>query len=214
MTVLSYDSGDIFTVRIVKYLAANPSNKWANSYEFRATLAGSTDELLALGTALVSFEGGMHRTIVRFDRLLISTWEADSVPYDPATFLSTTLSASGSYTGTGDAEPLQMALSVTRQAQSGRFGHLFYRGFLGEGDVTSPAGIPTLVTPDDIQDQIDGQLTLTGLADYIGAAPAGAFGMVMVNRDGTQVRPVTGLRAQGVSSVPLDHAWFNRTSPS
>jgi hypothetical protein len=107
-----------------------------------------------------------------------------------------------------------MALAVTRQAQSGRFGHLFYRGHLGEGDVTSPAGIPTLALPDDIQDIIDGALTSTDLGDSLGVTPSGAFGMVMISKDGSQVRPVTGLRAQGVSSVPLDHAWFNRTAPA
>lgn len=213
MTVLSFAEGDLFTVRVVKRLSTNPSDKWANSYEFRATLAGSTDELLALGSAVVSFEQKMHKNTVRFDRLLISTWEADSVPYDPTSFLSTTLTASGTLGGSGDNLALNIALSVTRQAQSGRFGHLFLRGSLEEGDVSAPAGKMTLLLPDDMQDTLDSAITTSGLDDYIGATPAGAFGMVMINRTGTQVRAVTGLRAQGVSTVPTDHAWFNRTSP-
>lgn len=213
MTVLSFAEGDLFTVRVVKRLSTNPNNKWANSYEFRATLAGSTDELLALGSAVVSFEQKMHKNTVRFDRLLMSTWEADSVPYDPTSFLSTTLTASGTLGGSGDNVALNIALAVTRQAQSGRFGHIFYRGSLEEGDITAPAGVMTLLLPDDMQDTLEAALTASGLADYIGITPTGAFGMVMVNRTGTQVRPVSALRAQGVSTIPQDHAWFNRTSP-
>jgi len=214
MTVLSYAENDLFTVRIVKYHNANPARKWANAYEFRSTLAGSTDELLALGSALINFEQQMHKTFVRFDRLLISTWEADSVPYDPASFLSTTITASGLYGGSGDALSLNQCLSITRQAQSGRFGHIFYRGFLDEPIVTSPAGTPSLVGPDDVQDQVDSALSSSGMDDYVGITPAGAFGMVMVNRDGSNVRPVTALHVQGISVLPMDHAWFNRTPPS
>lgn len=211
MSVLTYDEGDLFIARVVKYLSTNPSNKWVNSYELRATIAGSTDNILAFATQLINFEIGMHLNLVRFDRLLISTWEADSVPYDPAAFISTTLTATGSITPAGDAQPLQTALSVTRQAQSGRFGHLFYRGMLTEDDVESPAGLPVLTDQSAIQDIIDGALSTSNFDDALGVTPAGALGLVMISRDGTQVRPVTGLRAQGVSSVPLDHAWFNRT---
>lgn len=214
MSVLSYDVDDLFTMRIVKRHANNPALKWANAYEFRATIAGSTDELLALATAWVNFEQRMHQSFVRFDRLLISTWEADSTPYNPANFISTTLTAAGLFGAGGDPEPLTVALSVTRQAASGRFGHIFYRGYLSEAQVGSPAGKPALTAPDDEQDTLDSALSTSGVEDYIGLTPSGAFGLVMVNKDGTQVRPVYALRAQGVSQLPLDHAWYNRTGPT
>ena len=214
MTVLSYDNEDLFTLRIVKRHASNPDLKWANSYEFRATAAGSTDELLALASAWVSFEQHMHKTFCLFDRLVISTWEADSTPYNPSNFISTTLTGAGLFGGSGDASPLTQALSVTRQATSGRFGHIFYRGFLDEPAVFSPAGKPTLVARDDVQDTLDSAISSAGVDDFIGATPAGAFGLVMVNKDGTQIRPVYSLRAQGVAQLPLDHAWYNRTGPA
>jgi len=36
--------------------------------------------------------------------------------------------------------------------------------------------------------------------------------MVLVNADGDQVRPVIGLSVVGVTQMPVDHAWYNRSS--
>jgi hypothetical protein len=52
------------------------------------------------------------------------------------------------------------------------------------------------------------------VGDYMGSPATAAFQLSMINRDGSQVRNVVGLVAQGVSQVPSDHAWFNRTPPA
>jgi len=36
MSVLSFAAEDLFVVRVIKSLVANPDNQWANSYEFQA----------------------------------------------------------------------------------------------------------------------------------------------------------------------------------
>src|SRR5215471_1179799 len=103
MSVLTYAEGDLFVVRITKSLTTNPDNKWANSYEFKALAIGSEGPLLVLAEAIVEFEAAISFENVIFDRALISTWAPDSVPYDPTTFISTTLTATGGVTLAGDA---------------------------------------------------------------------------------------------------------------
>jgi len=213
MSVLDFVAGALFSVRVTKNLTTNPDDKWVNSYEFQATDAGTESELLTLGTAVANFESEFHHNVVIFDRILISTWAADSVPYNPATFISSTLTLVGQVGAVGGLLALNTCLSVTRQAASGRFGHLFYRGVLEDPEVTAPSGKTVLVSRANQQTKINDALTASGLDEYLGADPAGRLELVMINAGGTQVRKVTQLFAQGVSTVPLDHAWFNRTSP-
>jgi hypothetical protein len=211
MTVLSFVADDLFVIRVIKYLSTNPDNKWANSYEFQATAGGDEGDLLTLGNVLVQFEATFHRTAVVFDRILISTWAEDSVPYDPATFISSTLTATGAVAIGGQLQALNTTLSVARIASSGRFGHLFYRGILEELDIGAPAGKAVLVSRAAQQVKIDDAAEDSGFDAYFGEAPTGSLRMVMVNKAGDQIRPVNQLRVQGVSTIPTDHAWFNRT---
>lgn len=212
MSVTSFATDDLFIVRVIKSLTTNPDNRWANSYEFRATEAGSETTLLALASALVNFEKALHLVTVNFEALVVSTWEPDSVPYDPAAFLSSTLSAVGTRSNGSPPIGLGQTFSVARDAASGRKGHLFYRGVLTESDVEAPAGKSVLTSRSDMQDEIDAALGASDMGDYIGASPSGGLQLVLINADGDQIRPVIQLRAQGVSSVPEDHAWFNRSS--
>lgn len=210
MTVLSFVADDRFIVRVVKNLTTNPDNGWANSYEFVATAPGDEGDILDLGTKVVLFEANIHLGFVNFARLLISTWEPDSVPYNPEAFLSTTLTQAGLRGGSGEPIGLGQTFSVARVASSGRFGHLFYRGALVEGDVQAPAGKTVLTSRSGFQDTITGSLEDSGLDAHI-AAGGGTLKMCMINKDGSQTRLIQELIAQGVSSVPQDHAWFNRT---
>lgn len=213
MSVTSFVADDLFVVRVTKYLSTNPSNKWANSYEFQATAGGDEGDLLTLGNKLVLFESRFHHDVVTFDRVLISTWAADSVPYNPETFISSTLTAVGAIGPVGDLLALNQVLSVARIAGSGRFGHIFYRGVLEEVEVSAPAGVLILADRAAQQTKIDDALTDTDMGDYLGEAPSAALKMVMVSKDGSQIRPIIQLRAQGATTLPTDHAWFNRTTP-
>jgi len=215
MPVTTFNIGDKFIARVVKHLSTNPANQWVNSYEFVATNAGTTGDFVTLGEALVEFEAGIHVEQVTFDRFTASTWEADSVPYDPAAFFSVSLTAVGIRSDVpNEVEPLGMALRVNRQAESGRFGNLFYRGALFENEVSSPAGIPILTSPGTIQDNLTDVLASSGFGDYLAPGPGTPFQLSMISADGTQVRNVTGLLATGVSLIKQDHQWFNRTAPA
>lgn len=213
MSVESYAAGDLFTMRVVKSLSTNPADKWVNSYEVGATLAGSTDELLALGVKLVTFERSLTLNTVQFIQLIISTWEPDSKPYDPAAFISSPLSLVGNNNALSDPLPLSACLSLTRVAASGRFGHIFLRGVLQDGDVSAPAGKYRLNSIGAFNGRLADAITDSGLADTFTLAGDGKFRLVMVGKLAASARPVVGLVVQGVSQVPSDHAWFNRTKP-
>lgn len=213
MSVLSFGEEDLFVVRTIKSLTTNPNNKWANSYEFVSTAVGTETTLLTLATAVIEFEATLSLSTVRFDRVTVSTWAADSVPYNPETFISTTVTAEGEVTPATDQLPLNQCMSVARVAASGRFGHLFYRGLLVEGDVTAPAGIQVLVNRPGKQTDVEAALASSGLAEYIGTSHTAELVLCMISKDGFQVRIVEELLVQGVSTIPQDHAWFNRTSP-
>jgi len=211
MSVLTFASGDNFVFRLTKSLETNPDNKWANSYEFTATTSGAIADIIALGEILADFEVALHLNTVVFDRLLVSTWEADSVPYNPESFFSTTLTATGANDVTSDMLPLSTCLSVSRQASTGRFGHIFYRGVLMEASVEAPAGKYILVDRPSIQTILDDAISSSGLDAYIGVGATESLSLAMISADGSQVRTVNNLRAQGVSQVKSDHMWFNRT---
>jgi len=213
MSVATFVSGDAFIYRVVKHLITNPDNTWVNTYEFTADISGSEGALLTLGTALVNFEIGIHYETTIFDRLIISTWEPDSVPYDPLAFISTSLTGIGDQAVTSDALGLNQVLSVTRVATSGRFGHLFYRNCVAEEDVAAPAGVTRLNDRAFFQARIDAALGSSGLDAYIGVGATEALKLAMVGSTLASARVVVGLTVQGMSTVPLDHKWFNRTSP-
>ena len=212
MTVSAFVADDRFIYRITKYLSTNPSNKWANSYEFVASAVGGETELLQVAEVLVDFEAEFHLSQVVFDRVLVSTWEEDSKPYDPDVFISSTLTATGGIAGGGQLQALDTCLSLARIASSGRFGHIFYRACLEELDIGAPAGIAVLIDRAAQQAKIDAALASSGLDNFVGSAAAGNLKMCMVNKAGDQTRLVQQLRVQGVSKLPTDHAWFNRTT--
>lgn len=211
MTVDAFVTGDRFVLRVIKHHVFSPLRKWANSYEFEAIGAGSEPELLALGLKTVNFEIALHSVAVEFERLIISTWEADSVPYNPAAFISTTLTGVGTRSTSGDLLGLHNTLAIARPAASGRFGHLFYRGFLVEADVEAPAGTTVLTAKSAVQTEVEAALSSSSLGDTLVGGGDPTFTMVLINKAGTNVRPVQEFLVQGVSQLPVDHAWFNRT---
>lgn len=212
MSVLSYDAGDAFTVRIIKALTSNPDNSWGNTYELKAGAAGSEDELLAAASKIVAFEKKMHSSVVSFLRLLISTWEPDSVPYDPAAFISSAITGLGQRSNTGNPMALQTCLSVARVCASGRLGHLFYRGVLEESDIQAPAGKNVLTDKAAQQGYMDTAITDFDFDSLIGSAGLAGLGLHMIGDTIATARPVMGLVIVGVAQVPNDHAWYNRSS--
>jgi len=211
MSLLAFTTDDRFRITIVKYHEANPDRKWANNYEAVATNDGVTTDLTTLGLALVEYEKDLHYSYVVFDRLRISTWEPDSVPYDPSNFVSLPLSATGDRSAEFTSPlAINICWNVTRVPLTGRFGHLFYRGCLAEEDVESPSGKATLASPVTMSGILQDAITDNSLGDYLGGGGT-ILDLSMINSDGTQIRPISNFNSRGVATVSFDHAWFNRT---
>lgn len=201
----------LYIIRVIKALGSAPLNQWANTYEFQADDPVSVGDLTVLASAVALFEQTITHNVVQFNRAVVSSWVPDSVPYDPATFLVVPLTATGSIGPVTDALPLNQCLRVVRSPATGRAGHLFYRQALEEGDVTAPAGFSVLTNLSGIDDNIQAALASSELEGYIGDTPLGPLHMVMVDAAGMVIRNVLSLSAQGVTTLPTDHAWFNRT---
>lgn len=212
MSVLSFDEGDLFRYTIIKHHSLNPLDQWANTYEARAGDAGGPSALNQLSLRLIAFEQSFAFDSTIFDRMIISTWEPDSAPYDPSNFVSTSIGQSGATTPANQALGLSTVLHVTRNAGYGREGHLFYRNCLTEADISAPAGKNVLVSVAGTNATIQTAFTDAELGDNIGATPAGLMHLVMVNADGTQIRNIMSLVVVGVTQVKTDHKWYNRTS--
>lgn len=202
---------DLLTVRVIKNLVTNPLNKWANSYELQIKAGVATGDITALCMALVRFEKAIHRDVVQFDHMVISTWEADSVPYNPSSFIVVSLTGNGEVGEVGDNLALDKVLVVVRQPIVGRFGHLFYRGVLNEADTEAPAGRTVLTDPAGTAATIASAVSTSDVADLLGDPATADLQLVMINATGTQVRRIIALNATGVTTLPTDHAWFNRT---
>lgn len=214
MTLETFNIDDRFVIRLKKNLLTNPDNSWVNSYEFVATNSGEAGELLAAALRILDFEKLLHAPVVRFSQLTVSTWVEDSKPYDPTAFISTPLSDVGGRTKAQDLLPLNQTWGVTRVCATGRFGHLFLRGCLFEDDVTAPAGKAVFSNLSAIASDLSAAITTSTMDGLFTGAPSEVIRMCLINKTGTQVRPVVGLSAGGVSAVPQDHAWFNRTKPA
>lgn len=208
MSVLSYVTGDPFIVRIFKYWGGNIDNEWVNTYEFRATANGDDTVLRDLVANLVSFENHLHVEAVHFSRATVSTWEPDSVPYNPDNLIVVPL------TGVG-ARPLsvnhyistKVCLYIRRTPDTGRLGKLFLRGALFEEDVQSDLGTFALQSESTIEAAIQDAIDTSFLSAYM--APGGGGLEMCLIGNGMVTRPVTGLHAAGVVTVSRDHRYFD-----
>lgn len=211
MSILTFATNDTFVIRIHKHHVNNVERTWANSYEVLANSSGALSDLDGLIQSIVLFEKLLHLGNIQFDRGTASTWEEDSTPYNPSTFYVRDLDGFGTRGGSSPYAPITTCLNVVRAPTSGRQGHIFYRGVLSQADLVVPSGIAVLEDPDAWSGDIDTALITSELGVYIGSLATGPLQLCMINRTGTNVRPVMELKVGGVSELPTDHAWFNRT---
>lgn len=213
MSVLTFATNDLFVVRVKKNHNANPSRSWQNSYEFVANQSGTLSDLDALANIILDYEQQLHNTFTHFTQVSVSTWTADSVPYDPDAFLVEPVSLDGSRDTTGALAAITTCWNVSRPCLSGRTGHVFYRNVFAQSDLTAPSGISQLADPDSFTTLLADARNSSNLDDYLGLTPTAPLQMALINKTGSNIRGVQTLISSGVSQLPVDHAWFNRTSP-
>jgi len=212
MPVTTFTTNDLFVIRILKHHVNNPDRQWGNTYEVLAQSAGTLADLTGMVNAVVLFEKTLHLGVVAFDRATVSTWQEDSVPYDPDNFAVYDLDGFGTRGGAPPFAPITTCLNVVRAPTSGRQGHIFYRGVLASADLVTPSGITVLDDADAWSSELDAAVASSEIDGFLDGGAEGPLIMAMINRLGTNVRPVEGLAVGGVSELPTDHAWFNRTT--
>jgi hypothetical protein len=82
---------------------------------------------------------------------------------------------------------------------------------LSQGDLATPSGIAVLDDPDSWDTELQDAIDAATLDDYFGSSVGAPLTLCMVNRTGTNTRVVMDLAVAGVTELPVDHAWFNRT---
>jgi hypothetical protein len=206
----------------VKYWLAVGGAFWVNTYEMLTGGAEFIGDVPAttLVDALVDFERGLHATQIYFDRVVISTSQEDSRPYDPMAGRTVPVGAFGLRTG-GDKIDLNGVLKVRRAATSGRNGKIAFRGVLTENDVLANGqGFWQLDSGSTLHPT--GTAWTQSVANigplFSGALPgAEGWRFVMVPDSGetynelNQPRLVTDFIPQGAGFSRFNHRYFDRS---
>jgi hypothetical protein len=206
MTVTNITQNELFTVRVYKRYGANV---WANNYEIRARqdIPFAQTAILDLVNALTNLEQPIYPSYIRIDRVVVSTYQPDSIPYNPDNFTTIPVNAFGQVNFQTDPMPLEYCLFVRRVTQAGRPGKLLYRGVFEEGTVTTADLRPIVTTA-----------RLNQLQNHFSSWFAGflsnnnPFELVMASgQENIQVRLVQGLVvSQSIVLKQVGNAYFDR----
>jgi len=145
MTLANITQGTVLTVRVFKQYIGYA---WANNYEVEAVqdITNVAVSLEALVTRIVALERPLHLSGVVIDRVTVSTYVPDSLPYNPNTVATFPISTNGTRQAQGESLPLELCLFVRRNVVLGRDGRLLYRGCLTENDMSASTLRPLLTS--------------------------------------------------------------------
>lgn len=211
-SVLTFVAGDKFIFTIRKSLVESPLIRWVNRYEAVASAAGTLDDLITMGQAIVEFERQLSFVSVNFDQWEVATWTPDSQPYNPEAFYTEALSVIGTQTQTTEMLDLIVCGLLRRQALSGRNGLLAMRGCLMESDVEGTSGNWRFSAGGIVRWTTLVASALVFIADYFiaGSLP---LEFAMIDALGTRIRGVVTFVIGKISNIKRDHHWFNRPGP-
>lgn len=206
MSVTDILEGELFTARVYKRYG---DTVWANNYEFRARqdVPFAQTALIELSLVLRNLEQPIYPSFIRLDRVVISTYQPDSRPYNPDSFTTIPLNEAGGAGFATDPMPLQYCLFVRRVTQSGRPGKLLYRGVFEESTVSTSDLRPIVVA--SRLNQLQNHFSAWFQSLLTGPSP---FELVLVSGDeNLRVRTVQGLAVnQSVVIKKVGNAYFDR----
>ncbi len=208
------DSDEVLTVRTYKTVP-NAQIAWANTYEVVVVdptedPAESSARLETLKNEFVQAERGLLNSLFLFDRIVISTYVPDGVPYDPFSFVSYTVSLPGLYTtGNNPPLPLQLCTLIKRIPRFGRQGSILYRAAVGAPDANVTPSGTTIVARRVNEIQALYNSLLTGITNA-------GFRLVMASGretvDFSTLRRVTALEVKReMTFKKLNNRYFDKT---
>lgn len=205
MSLTTISQGDVLTVRVFKQFFGYA---WANNYEVEAiqNITNPIVALEALATRIVALERPIHLSGVIIDRVTVSTYVPDSLPYNPNTLAVFPFSVAATRTAVREPLPLELCLFVRRNVNFGRDGRLLYRGCLTEDDMSATSFRPLLSSGavGALQGIINSWAS-TGLGNEF------RFVMASGLPTPTSVRPVTSLQvSEKVVVKKYNNRYFRR----
>lgn len=215
--VLSFDAGATFILRSYKSLGDQFQYRWSNSYEVVAMASGVLADLKTLLDRITMFEISLHAEAVSIDSGSISTWTADSAPYNPENLI---VYPWDGFTGARIVTAM-VGLEVTALAKrgptSGRNGKLYLRGMLGEADVEREGTGFKFTNPSVIGDEFSDAVSDSSLGYHLfGGMASLKLAMIgqYVGGTGVDIRPLSSLVLNGVATLDLKHQWYNQPNRS
>jgi len=214
MSMLSVlDQDEVLTVRTYKILP-NSQVAWANTYELIVDDPSQDrneviTRLNAVKNALVAMERGLLGTPYVLDRIIISTYVPDGVPYNPYTFVSYPINLFGTYnTPPAFVLPLQLCTLVKRSVAFGRQGSLLFRGIVNSNDADTGAG-GTVIRGG----RLNGIASI--LSTFLNAVRQQGFDLVMARGENAveigTLRRVTGFDVKpNMTYKKLNNRYFDR----
>lgn len=206
-------------IRIFKaWNVPDADNQWVNNYEIMDFPSQpAIDNVGPLVNALVAAEQAIHLTEVYFTKAVVSTWQPDSKPYDPDTFVTMPLTVNGSRSHTAAAMERNIAYFVRKTPWSGRNGKFFYRGCLHQGDVQTTGSLKSRLNPASslAAGGLDWQDYEAALEPYAGGSGLGDPRLALINQVAPGVvlaRPIASLAPAGVVVNRSNHKYFDRAA--
>jgi len=206
MTVTTVVADEVYTVRLYK---SYTGFVWANTYEVRATQSFPSGffAIRDMVDKLVALEKGIHLQGVTIDRAVVSTYQPDSRPYNPESFLTIPINEGANQPIVGEVIPLELCLYVRKNVPSGRFGKNYYRAAITEAGMQADAFRPLLTSSQRNNFQ-------TFVNNWVAGGALGA-GWELVMAKGaptpTDIRVVTGLTVERrIVIKQLGNRYFDR----
>jgi hypothetical protein len=165
--------------------------------------------LNALKNAFVALERGLLGTPYVLDRVIISTYVPDGVPYNPYTFVSFPVNLFGVYNTLSNLIlPLQLCTVIKRSVAFGRQGTLLFRGIVNSNDSDTTGG-GTVIRGTRLN------AITTALNTFLNAVRQQGFDLVMARgQDSVEVgtlRRVTGFEVKpNMTYKKLNNRYFDR----
>lgn len=209
--ILDYPEGEKFVLRTQSSLTANRRVRWHNTYEARATAAGTLSELLGMASSLVGWQAGVTYGYVTLDQITVSTWAEDSHPYNPLGFTTVVYNQPGLQSvGFDTLVSLRNTLFLKRAVDTGLFGKLFLRGALIGSQLAYGDGEWVLDDLAALQALVDDQVEVNGLTNYLQGLGSELLALCMLGAAG-ETRWINKFDVGGTSDVKLNHKYFDRS---
>lgn len=212
MSIIAPLQDELFTIRLTSYSETNPSQKWSNNYCFEAVSGGDFTNLQDVALALLIFQRNLTYTNIVTERAIVSTFVADSSPYNGNEFLSVEFNLNGSLSNAvSSILPLEACLYMRKRTITGRSGKTFLRGALIEGEVEFGQSLFALTDPGAINDRIQTAVTSSGLSSFIGSNVLG--GVLVIPPTGVQslgARDIQAFEPSGVRFVNMNKRYYDR----